>query len=205
MATRRIREYLLGHKISYGSINHTCAYTAEEVAELARVPGRQMAKVVIVWLEGELAIVVVPATKIVDMEKLQRETDAGEVLLADESDFRDRFSDCQVGTVPPFGNLFGVDTWLDRQLTLENHLAFNAGTHRDVMVIRYADYNRLVKPRIVDVAVEPSPDSSIAKPGHVRSRSQRSDSRTQSEEAESESAMQMQCGCPISHHHAGSN
>jgi Ala-tRNA(Pro) deacylase len=205
MATRRIREYLLGHKVSYGLINHTCAFTAEEVAELARVPGRQMAKVVIVWLDGELAIVVVPATKVVDMEKLQRETGAGEVLLADESDFRDRFSDCQVGTVPPFGNLFGVDTWLDRQLTALDQIAFNAGTHRDVMVVRYADYNRLVEPRIVDVAVEPSPDALIAKSGGGRGRTRRADSRTQSDDTESDAAVQMQCGCPISHHHAGSD
>lgn len=195
MATRRICEFLDGNKISYRSIRHTCAYTAQEVAELSHIPGRHMAKVVVVWLEGRLAIVVVPATAAVDLAKLHEQTGAAEARVADETDFRERFSDCQVGTVPPFGNLFGIETFLDRQLTVEDEFAFNAGTHRDVIVIRSADYNRLVKPRIVDVAVE-SRGKKTRRPSDKTApevwRSQTSDSSVATE-----SALQLQCGCVV--------
>ncbi len=202
MATRRIREYLVGNKVSFGSINHTCAYTAQEVAELSHIPGRHMVKVVVVWLDGELALVAVPSTKVVDLEKLRYETGVLDARLADESDFRDRFSDCQVGTVPPFGNLFGVNTFVDRQLTSGEPLAFSAGTHRDVMVIRYADYARLVKPGIVDVAVDSCHAVPNARTARPQKRSGRTASRTQSahESLETETATQAQCGCPIMHH-----
>ncbi len=177
MATRRIREFLIGNKIPYGSINHTCAYTAQEVAESSHVPGRCMAKVVVVWLDGKLAIVVVPATKVVDLAKLRRETGARDARLADEDDFRDRFSGCQVGTVPPFGNLFGLETIVDRQLTDGEQFAFNAGTHRDILVVQYADYSRLVKPRIVNVAAEPGSVPPVARAAPPASRAGRAGSR----------------------------
>jgi Ala-tRNA(Pro) deacylase len=202
MATRRIREFLVGNKIQYGLINHTCAYTAQEVAEFSHVPGRYMAKVVVVWLDGKLAIVVVPAIKVVDLVKLRRETGALDARLAEEADFRDRFSDCQVGTVPPFGNLYGLDTLLDRQLTSGEQFAFNAGTHRDVMVIRYADYSGLVKPRIVDVATAAGNAGHIEGSSRSKSRTRRASSRTESadEFPEMESAVQAECGCAIMHH-----
>ncbi|MGD0462239.1 MAG: YbaK/EbsC family protein [Tepidisphaeraceae bacterium] len=202
MATRRIREFLIGNKIPYSSINHTCAYTAQEVAESSHVPGRCMAKVVVVWLDGKLAIVVVPATKVVDLAKLRRETGTLDARLAEEADFRDRFSDCQVGTVPPFGNLFGLETFLDRQMTNGEQFAFNAGTHRDIIVIQYSDYSRLVKPRIVDVAAEAGSVPFIAKSPRPASRTPRAGSRTRCEDVlpATESAVQAECGSPITHH-----
>ena len=201
MATRRIREYLIGNKITFSSINHTCAYTAQEVAESSHIPGRYMAKVVLVWLDDELVIVAVPATKVVDLIKLRYETGAIDVRLAEEDEFRDRFSGCQVGTVPPFGNLFGVETIFDRQLTTGEKFAFNAGTHRDVVVIRFADYNKLVKPHIVDVAEEQR-EGAFVKSHRPGGRNRRSGSRAQPGDSlsNSESAMQTQCGCPILHH-----
>jgi Ala-tRNA(Pro) deacylase len=204
MATRRIREFLVGNKIQYGLINHTCAYTAQEVAEFSHVPGRYMAKVVVVWLDGKLSLAVVPATQVVDLAKLRRETRALDVRLADEADFRDRFSDCQVGAVPPFGNLFGLETLLDRQLSSAEQFAFSAGTHRDVIVIRSADYSRLVRPRVVNVATEPRIGASIAKSRRLGSRAGRGDSHAQAGDSwpgtDSDSAVQAECGCPILHH-----
>lgn len=203
MATRRIREFLVGNKVPYSSISHTCAYTAPNVAESSHVPGRCMAKVVVVWLDGELAIVAVPATKDVDLAKLRRETGAMDARLAKETDFRDRFDDCQVGAVPPFGNLFGLDTYLDRQLANGERVAFNAGTHRDVIIIRSADYSRLVKPRIVNVAYEPRDGAHVSAKRSLRmSRTGRAGSRTQPGNVlpEFELAVQAECGCPILSH-----
>jgi Ala-tRNA(Pro) deacylase len=202
MATRRIREFLAGNKIQYGLINHTYAYTAQEVAEFSHVPGRYMAKVVVVWLDGKLALAVVPATQVVDLTKLRREARALDVRLADEADFRDRFRGCQLGTVPPFGNLFGLETLLDRQLSSAEQFAFSAGTHRDVIVIRSADYSRLVRPRIVDVATAAGNAGHIAGLSRPKSRTRRASSRTQSvdEFPETESAVQAECSCPMMHH-----
>jgi Ala-tRNA(Pro) deacylase len=202
MATRRIREFLVGNKISYGLINHTCAYTAQEVAESSHIPGRYMAKVVVVWLDGALALAVVPANQVVDLTKLCHATRALEARLAEEADFRGRFNDCQVGAVPPFGNLFGLETWLDRRLTCGKQIAFNAGTHRDVMTVRFADYSRLVKPRIVDIAGEPHKGPFFSKSPRPVGRIRRADSSAQSGDhwESTELAAQAQCGCPMLHH-----
>jgi Aminoacyl-tRNA editing domain len=105
-------------------------------------------------LDGRLAIVVVPATSRVDLDKLRRATGAANVRLAEEAEFREEFDACQVGTVPPFGNLFGTETFVDHQLAREEHIAFNAGTHTDVFVVRFPDFVRLVQPRLIDVAAE---------------------------------------------------
>jgi Ala-tRNA(Pro) deacylase len=202
VSTRRICDFLIDNKISYSAINHNCAYTAQEVAEYSHVPGRQMAKVVVVWLYGELALVVVPATTVVDLTDLQRETGALDVRLADEEDFRDRFSDCPAGTVPPFGNLFGVETFLDRKLTASERLAFSAGTHRDVIVVELADYIRLAKPKLVDVAVEPPPGAPIAPTTRKSNKKRRNGSRTQSGGGlpGTDAVLQEQCGSPPIYH-----
>jgi len=192
MATRRISDFLAGNRIPYAKINHTCAFTAQEVAESSHVPGRYLAKSVIVSLNGRLAIVAVPANSRVDLDKLREATCAGDVRVAEEAEFREEFDGCQVGTVPPFGNLFGVDTFVDRQLAREEHIAFNAGTHTDVFVVRFPDYVRLVQPRLIDVAIEPKTVAARSK-----RRSRRSESPVSAELWESESVLQAECGCPI--------
>jgi len=199
MATRRIREYLAGCKIPFISITHCCAYTAQEIAESARVPGRYMAKVVVVWLDDQMAIVVVPATHVVDLIRLRRETGAEEARVAEEAEFRDRFIDCQIGTMPPFGNLFGIETLVDRRLSTARQFAFNAGTHRDVDVIDYADYARLARPRIVDVAVTPGDFETVMRTSG-RSTSSTRDRSVRPSGADmpgNERASQAQCGDSI--------
>ena len=152
MATRRIREYLDGSGVRYLTVGHQPEYTAQEVAQSVRVPGRQMAKTVVVWVDDRLAMVVVPATKDVNLDLLRRETAARDVRLAEEAEFADRFNECQLGAVPPFGNLFGMETFLDRAMVNEEKIAFTAGTHTDVIVMRLVDYTRLVRPLPVRVA-----------------------------------------------------
>jgi Ala-tRNA(Pro) deacylase len=194
MATRRIREFLAGNKTAYQTIHHTCAYTAQEVAEASHVPGQYMAKVVVVWLDKKLALVVVPATRIVDLAKLRKDTGAANVRLAEESEFRDRFSECQLGTVPPFGNLFGLETFMDEQLTICEQIAFNAGTHQDVIILGYRDFIRLVRPRIVDVAAEPCLCSTVAKKYRARKHA------AEGACAVAEPVVQVQCGCRVEIH-----
>jgi len=156
MATRRIREFLDGSSVRYVMITHSPAYTAQETAESTHIPGDDLAKTVIVRMDGRLALAVVPADKDVDLELLRRQTDAGDVNLAREADFADRFVGCQLGTVPPFGNLFGIQTFIDPGLLRRQEIAFAAGTHTDVIVMRTADYHRLSRLTPVRIAVEPA-------------------------------------------------
>jgi Ala-tRNA(Pro) deacylase len=177
MATRRIREFLNDGGVSFGTINHPRVFTTQEVAQASNVPGKYMAKSVVVRMDGRLAIAVVPATVRLDLNKLKVQSGARVVRLAEESEFRNQFEGCQTGAAPPFGNLFGMKTFLDRHLLNEGHIAFNAGTHTDIFMIRFSDYFRLVRPLVVDIAVDSNP-------------------RVEQH--------QMQCGCTMLHH-AGSD
>ncbi len=154
MATRRIREFLDGSAVRYVTIIHSPAYTAQETAASTHIPGRKLAKTVIVVLDGKLAMAVVPASKEVDLDLLRRQTGATKVRLAHEIDFADRFLGCKLGTVPPFGNLFGIETYVDHAIIGRDEIAFAAGTHTDVIVMNSADYRRLVQPTPVRIAVE---------------------------------------------------
>ena len=188
MATRRIREFLTGSKVSFATIDHKCAFTASEVAESSHVPGRYMAKTIVVNLDGRLALVVVAATQFVDLKKLRHETGAAQVHLADESDFRDQFDGCQIGAVPPFGNLFGIETYMDRGLVRQEHIAFNAGTHTTVFVVRYCDYVRLAGPRVIDAALDNST---------INRRRRDADGQVQPDSLFTKPLPQAQCGRPV--------
>lgn len=153
MATRRTLEFLDGNKIKYALIRHSPAYTAQEVAASAHVPGRDLAKTVVVTIGGRLALAVVSANRLIDMNELRRAAGAQFVGLAEEADFVDRFEGCQLGAMPPFGNLFGMETYVDDALADEEMIAFNAGTHADVIVMRFEDFRRLVHPKMMRIAM----------------------------------------------------
>ena len=152
MATRRTEEFLDGNHARYDVITHSPAYTAQEVAASVHLPGKYMAKTVIVKIDGSLAMAVVPATANVDLSLLGREVGAGDVRLAEEAEFADRFTGCQLGAAPPFGHLFGVETYVDRDMAKRKHIVFNAGTHSDAISMRFADYRRLAHPLVVRIA-----------------------------------------------------
>ena len=161
MATRRTREFLDGNKIKYALISHSPAHTAQEVAASVHIPGRDVAKVVVVIVDGKLAMAVVPASKQVDMELLRSAAGAQFVELAGEPDFANRFEGCQLGTMPPFGNLFGMETYVDKELAKEEYIAFNAGSHTDVIALRFADFRRLVHPKLLKIAASFEPTSVV--------------------------------------------
>ena len=130
MPIRRLRELLDGYQVKYTVISHSPAYTAQEVAESSHITGKEIAKTIIVELDGELTMVVVPASRDIDFEYLKEETDSEHAELVKEDQFKDRFPDCEVGAMPPFGHLYGMKLIVDDRLSQDREIAFNAGNHR---------------------------------------------------------------------------
>ena len=152
MPTKKLLSYLDDHQIKYEVIRHPRAYTAQEVAGSAHIPGQEMAKTVIVKLDGKMAMAVLPATAQVDFDLLQSGTGAKTVELATEADFREVFTGCDVGAMPPFGNLYGVPVYVAEALAEDEQIGFNACTHTDVVRMRYDDFERLVQPTVIRFA-----------------------------------------------------
>jgi Ala-tRNA(Pro) deacylase len=148
MALRTLLEYLNDNEVKYICINHSPAYTAQEIAASAHVPGRELAKTVIFKLDGKLKMAVVPANESIDFERLAKLAGAHNAELADEGEFQDLFPYCETGAMPPFGNLYDMDVYVDEELTKDEKIAFNAGSHNELMQIEYEDFEDLVHPRI---------------------------------------------------------
>jgi Ala-tRNA(Pro) deacylase len=149
MACAKLQEYLDSQHVKYVSIKHSPAFTAQEIAASAHIPGQDLAKTVVVKLDGAMAMVVLPATKMVRLNHLKAEMGVGEAELASEAEFKGRFPDCEVGAMPPFGNLYEMDTLVDEALARDHQIAFNAGTHTELIRMAYGDYERLVRPRVL--------------------------------------------------------
>lgn len=149
MLAPRFKDFLDSNGVNYISIPHRPAYTAMEVAESAHVSGQEMAKTVIVDLDGKLAMAVLPATKHVSLERLGRSMGAQHVNIAKEGEFRFGFPDCEVGAMPPFGNLFDMEVLVDPRLAEDQEIAFNAGNHSEVVRMSYKDFDRIVHPKTV--------------------------------------------------------
>jgi Ala-tRNA(Pro) deacylase len=140
------------HNIKYQVLTHSLAYTAQEVAAAQHVPGKQVAKVVIVKKErGALVMLVLPASHQVDFGRL-RQVLGERVELEQEREFRGLFPGCEVGAEPPFGNLFTLDTFVDASLAEDEEIVFNGGSHWQTIRMRYDDYVRLVHPRVAKFA-----------------------------------------------------
>lgn len=150
MSANTTKEYLARAGVKYESIPHPVAFTASEVAASAHILGRDFAKTVIVKIDGDLAMVVLPASRRLVLADLREMLGTDNVRLATETEFRDAFPDCEIGAMSPFGNLYGMRVYVAASLTEENTIAFNAGSHTDVIQIAYADFARLVHPTILD-------------------------------------------------------
>ena len=149
----KLREFLEQEKVTYSVHSHPEAYTALEIAALEHVKGRMLAKVVIVKTDAdELVMLVLPADRRVDFRKTAAVLGTEELRLAQESEFRDRFPTCDVGSMPPFGNLFGLPVLVDSLLTENDEIVFNAGTQTLTAKLRFADFKRLVQPRIASLS-----------------------------------------------------
>lgn len=144
-----VKEFLDTHHINYSTIQHTPAYTAPEIAANSHIPGKCLAKVVIVKLDNKFAMVVLPAHKKVNFNLLKELTGSKKIDLASEYEFKDKFPDCEVGAMPPFGNLYDMDVFADETLTKDKEIAFNAGNHSELIKMSYKDFETLVHPNIL--------------------------------------------------------
>ncbi len=149
MPVQKIKQFLDEHKVKYTIISHSAAYTAQEIAESAHIPGRELAKTVVVDIDDKKAMVVQPATSMVNLGRLKKAIGATNVSLAEEKDFQNLFPDCEVGAMPPFGNLYGMDVYVSESLTLDDEIAFNAGSHTELIRLAYSDFASLVEPKVV--------------------------------------------------------
>lgn len=149
MPSQRLKEYLDENDIKYVSIMHSMAFTAVDIAKSAHIPSRELAKTVIIEVDGEMAMAVVPANYKVNLEILKQALDTDDVQLAEESRFTPRFNDCEVGAMPPFGCLYDMNVYVAESLTEDEKIAFNAGSHLEILQMDYKDYENLVKPRFV--------------------------------------------------------
>ena len=153
MPTQRLKEFLDSNKVKYVAISHSQAFTAQEIAASAHIPGRQLAKTVMVTLDGEMAMAVLPATDQVDLRLLKKATGVKKAKLAGEKEFKDLFPDCEIGAMPPFGNLYDLEVYVAANLAEGVEIAFNAGSHTELIRMAYADFERLVEPKVAELSL----------------------------------------------------
>ena len=149
MPVRKLKQFLDEEKVKYVSIVHSTAYTAQEVAASAHITGRELAKTVIVELDGKMAMAVLPANRKIVLQDLREVTGSDEVKFASEEEFKEKFPDCETGAMPPFGHLYGMEVYLAESFMENEEIAFNAGSHTELIRMPFHDFERLVQPRVV--------------------------------------------------------
>lgn len=146
MPVEKLIDFLDAHKIKYVSVEHSVAYTAREIAERINIKGDQMAKTVMVNLDGCMSMVVLPASCRIRWDRFMEAMGTELVALADEEEFQDRFPFCEVGAMPPFGNLYGVPVYMYEGFDYDADIAFRSGTYNEVIKMKLSDYMDLVRP-----------------------------------------------------------
>jgi Ala-tRNA(Pro) deacylase len=149
MPAQKLKAFLDEQRIKYVSVQHSPAYTAQEVAASAHVTGKHFAKTVIIKIDDRLAMAVLPSNRKVVLHDLREITGSDHVGFATEDEFRSAFPDCEVGAMPPFGNLYGMEVFVAPSLQENQEIAFNAGTHTEVITMAYRDFERLVQPKVM--------------------------------------------------------
>jgi len=155
MPVTKLKEFLDKSNIKYVIVIHSGAYTAQEVAESAHISGKELAKTVVVKVDGKMAMAVLPASCKVDLELLRKAAGGSRVDLAGEEEFKGAFPDCEPGAMPPFGNLYGMEVFADESLAGQGEMAFVAGSYTEVVRLSYKDFSRLVNPRVGRFALRP--------------------------------------------------
>ena len=148
MPVKTLREFLDQKKIKYIAVAHSPAYPAQEIAASAHIPGREVAKTVMVKLDGKMSMAVLPASFQVDLKRLAEVAGAAKVELATEEEFKGLFPECEPGAMPPFGNLYDMQVYATESLAEDAEIAFNAGSHTELLKLSYADFEKLVKPTV---------------------------------------------------------
>jgi Ala-tRNA(Pro) deacylase len=153
MPSTKLKEFLDSNKIKYVSIKHSSAYTAQEIAANAHIPGKELAKTVIIKINGKMSMAVLPASYKVSFDHLKDALGVSEVRLAYEQEFIDKFPDCEVGAMPPFGNIYGMDVYVAESLAEDEEIAFNACNHTELIKMNFSDFEKLVKPKRIKFSV----------------------------------------------------
>jgi len=154
MSVNRLKEFLDSHNVRYVSISHSPAYTAQAIAASAHVSGKELAKTVMIKVDGKMAMAVLPASYQVDFDVLKETLGASTVELSTEEEFKGLFPECEVGAMPPFGNLYDMQVVAAAKLAEDEEIAFNAGSHTELIKLAYKDFERLVQPKVVSFAVQ---------------------------------------------------
>ena len=149
MPAQQLKSFLYNHHVKYNTISHSPEYTAERTAQSAHIPGKELAKTVIVKVDGEFAMAVLPASKHVSLSRLKKATGAENAEIASEAEFERLFPDCELGAMPPFGNLYDMGVYVAEQLSEDDEIAFNAGSHTELVQLAYSDFDKLVHPKVV--------------------------------------------------------
>ncbi len=150
----RLRVFLDEHHAEYTHTEHPQAYTAREVAHAEHLPAREIAKVVVVFGDDGYRMIVVPANRLVDFHEVRLALGLTHARMATEEELARLFPDCELGAMPPFGNLYNMPVYLDSTLAGEDIIAFNAGTHRDVIHMKTSDYRDMALPTVISLARE---------------------------------------------------
>jgi Ala-tRNA(Pro) deacylase len=152
MPVKKLKDFLDKNGVKYVSITHSPAFTAQEIAQeiaaSAHIPGKELAKTVMVKLDGEMAMAVLPASFRVDFGLLKKAAGAKKAELAGEDEFKGAFPECELGAMPPFGNLYGMPVYASEALAEDEEIAFNAGSHIELLKLAYKEFERLVKPTV---------------------------------------------------------
>jgi len=149
MQSEKIKQFLDEQGIDYICIAHSPTYTAQTTAQSSHVSGRILAKAVIVDLDGQIAMAVLPANQRVILEDLRELTGCQQVKLVSEGVFKKKFPDCETGAMPPFGNPYGMDVYAAGALSQNDEIAFKAGSHSEIILMAYKDFERLAHPKIL--------------------------------------------------------
>jgi Ala-tRNA(Pro) deacylase len=147
---KKLKDYFEKNHVAYEVGFHPEVFTAQEIAATQHVPGKEMAKVVMVKADGKILMLVLPASYQIDMKKLKKVLQCKKVSMAREKQFEELFPDCEVGAMPPFGNLYNLEVWVDQVLTEDASIVFQAGNHIETVRIKYTDYARLTTPKVGD-------------------------------------------------------
>ncbi len=152
MSCEKLKKYLDDNGIHYVTITHSQAFTSQQIAASAHIKGKDLAKTVIIKIDNRFAMAVLPANKHVNFNYIRAVTGKTEVKLASEAEFRELFPDCEIGAMPPFGNLYNMDVYVSSDITKEEDIAFNGGNHAELIRMKYEDFSKLVRPRILEFA-----------------------------------------------------
>jgi Ala-tRNA(Pro) deacylase len=148
----RLENYLRDNQVPFEEQHHPRAVCAQEVAASEHVPGKMLAKTVMVLADGEIGMLALPAPYQVDLEMAAAALGVDEARLAEEEEFADTFADCEVGAMPPFGNLYGVPVYVEKTLAEDETIVFRSGSHTETMSVSYSDFERLVEPTLAQFA-----------------------------------------------------